>query len=390
MNHVVVSKDGAKTKIGCDKVALKGVLHTLFDRKVSELREACKEEGGADLTFAERMDNSVSANGVGAYRNLWFLVALKPMQLADTVDEIDYVQRGWSKPFDELTREDYETFCREGNGHQGGLECDPERDLDTVAWNSANMGHLPMLRYCVEKMGADPNYSNHYHMSMLLMTGRFGHDACLRYLCSKLTKEQIDHTSGGLGLSAIGDAAKCGHARCIRTLLSLGAAVDPRRKNGKTPLHEVYIRVEINGAGSSNSRDSRAGLRERPRRVRPVSRGRRRRRQRRRQQRQSARRPRDGVGHEPGGRAGGAARRRRDAAGRSRDAARRGRVRRVRRRRVRRVRRYVTSLTLYSYPRRRRRVPACWLERHPAGRVTFPNGSGSAATGLRSVFSFPR
>ena len=239
MNHVVTSKDGAKTKIGCDKHALKGVLHTLFNRKVSELREACKEEGGADLTFAERMDNSVSANGEGAYRNLWFLVALKPMQLADTVDEIDYVERGWSKPFDELTREDYETFCREGNGHQGGLECDPERDLDTVAWNAANMGHLPMLRYCVEKMGADANYSNHYHMSMLLMTGRFGHDSCLRYLCSKLTKEEIDLTSGGLGLSAIGDAAKCGHAKCIRTLLSLGAAVDPRRKNGKTPLHEA-------------------------------------------------------------------------------------------------------------------------------------------------------
>ena len=115
----------------------------------------------------------------------------------DTVDEIDYVERGWSKPFDELTKEDYETFCGTGNGHQGGLECDPERDLDTIAWNAANMGHLPMLRYCVEKMGADPNYSNHYHMSMLLMTGRFGHDACLRYLCSKLTKEQVDHTSGG-------------------------------------------------------------------------------------------------------------------------------------------------------------------------------------------------
>ena len=82
MNHVVVSKDGARTSIGCDKDALKGVLHTLFDRKVAELREACKEEGGGDLTFAERMDNSVSANGVGAYRNLWFLVALKPMQLA--------------------------------------------------------------------------------------------------------------------------------------------------------------------------------------------------------------------------------------------------------------------------------------------------------------------
>ena len=240
MNHVVVSKDGAKTSIGCDKVALKGVLHSLFDRKVAEIREACKEEGSykLDLEWNERMNHS-NSEGVGAYRNLWFLVALKPMQLADTVDEIDYVGRGWSKPFEDLTKEDYETFCREGNGHQGGLECDPERDLDTVAWNAANMGHLPMLRYCIEKMGAAPNYSNHYHMSMLLMTGRFGHDSCLRYLCSKLTKEQIDHTSGGLGLSAIGDAAKCGHAQCIRTLLSLGAAVDPRRKNGKTPLHEA-------------------------------------------------------------------------------------------------------------------------------------------------------
>lgn len=173
------------------------------------------------------------------------MVALKPMQLADTIEEIDYVARGWSKPFEELTQEDYETFCGRGDGHQGGFECDPERDLNITAWNCANMGHLPMLRYCVEKLGADPNYSNHYHMSMLLMTGRFGHDSCLKYLCSKLSKEQIDHTSGGLGLSCIGDAAKCGHATCIKTLLDLGAAVDPRRKNGRTPLHEACANGHI-------------------------------------------------------------------------------------------------------------------------------------------------
>ena len=29
------------------------------------------------------------------------------------------------------------------------------------------------------------------------------------------------------------------------------------------------------------------------------------------------------------------------------------------------------------------------LERHPTGRATPPYGAGSAATGLRSVFSFP-
>lgn len=222
------------------------------------------------------MDASVSAEGAGAYRNLWFMVALKPMQLANTIEEIDYVARGWSKPFEELTQEDYETFCGRGDGHQGGFECDPERDLNITAWNCANMGHLPMLRYCVEKLGADPNYSNHYHMSMLLMTGRFGHDSCLKYLCSKLSKEQIDHTSGGLGLSCIGDAAKCGHATCIKTLLDLGAAVDPRRKTGG-PRSTRPARTATSNASSASStaarmfRPSTTPVKTRPTSPRPRS-----------------------------------------------------------------------------------------------------------------------
>ena len=56
LGHVVTSADGVETKIGCDKLALKGVLHQLFDRKVSEIRKDVEGEGGADLTFAERMD----------------------------------------------------------------------------------------------------------------------------------------------------------------------------------------------------------------------------------------------------------------------------------------------------------------------------------------------
>ena len=97
MNHVVVSKDGAKTQIGCDKVALKGVLHTLFDRKVAEIREACREEGSykLDLEWNERMNHS-NSEGVGAYRNLWFLVALKPMQLA-VAARVETTSRRWRR-----------------------------------------------------------------------------------------------------------------------------------------------------------------------------------------------------------------------------------------------------------------------------------------------------
>ena len=96
-------------------------------------------------------------------------------------------------------------------------------------------------------MGADPNYSNHYNMSMLLMTGRFGHDACLRYLCSKLTKEQIDHTSGGLG--NIGDA-DCGHAHAAIHCSGLGVAIGDAAKCG----HAVH----------SNTAQPRRGRRPAP------------------------------------------------------------------------------------------------------------------------------
>ena len=101
------------------------------------------------------------------------------------------------------------------------------------------MGHLPMLRYTCEILGADPAFKNAFGMSCLLMTARFGHERCLRYLCEVLPREEVDFVSPGLGLSAICDAAKCGHPKCIETLIEFGAFVDPRRKNGKTPLHEA-------------------------------------------------------------------------------------------------------------------------------------------------------
>ena len=268
LGHVVTSHDGKQTPIGCDKLQLKNVLHGLFDKQLAIVWKQLEQEGGADLPFEKRVGVSMKG-GIQAFWNIWTFVTLKATILAETVEEPDFVELGWTRPFEELSRTDYETFCRGGNGLQGGYDSEPESNLPMMAWNSAMMGHLPMLRYTcatssprshdlrldrtclpllltrraplrrIETLGAEPAFKNAFGMSCLLMTARFGHERCLRYLCERLPLEEIDFVSAGLGLSAICDAAKCGHPKCIATLIEFGAFVDPRRKNGKTPLHEA-------------------------------------------------------------------------------------------------------------------------------------------------------
>ena len=249
LHHQVTSHDGSVTSIPCDKEKLKSVLCSLFERQLDKVRAALPaeraESGG--LAFEKRVGASMKGS-VQAFWNLWTFVTLKPTILADEAEEPDFVARGWSPPFEQLTRADYVAYCHDGLGppgssRQGGYDSEPTADLEMMSWNAAMMGHLPMLRYCIEREGADPTFKNAFGMSQLMMSGRFGHASCLRYLCERLVQtghpQEIDYTSAGLGLSALGDAAKCGHAKCIQVLLHFRAAVDPRRKNGKTPLHEA-------------------------------------------------------------------------------------------------------------------------------------------------------
>ena len=257
LGHKVTSADGSVTPIACDKLELRRVLHGLFERQLNLVWSQLDAEGLRDAPFEERVGASMKGR-VQAFWNIWTFVTLKPLVLAETTEEPDFVAEGWSAPAAEITRDDYEAFCGRGNGRQGGYDSHPERDMRMMGWNCAMMGHLPMLKYCVENLGVSPTFKNAFGMSMLMMCGRFGHARCMRYLCEHLVahdqREEIDYVSGGLGLSAIGDAAKGGHADCIRCLIEFGAFVDPKRKNGKRPLHEAAGRVRVELARARGDR----------------------------------------------------------------------------------------------------------------------------------------
>lgn len=76
-------------------------------------------------------------------------------------------------------------------------------------------------------------------MTALLIASRLGNVSCVKYLISKLPIVEINKTSKGLGLSALGDASKCGWPGVVSVLLAAGASTEVRRKNGQTPLLEA-------------------------------------------------------------------------------------------------------------------------------------------------------
>lgn len=71
------------------------------------------------------------------------------------------------------------------------------------------------------------------------MAARQGHSSVVEYLCTHTSLDHINNKTDHLGLTAIGEACKLGHARSLEILLLHGADVMVRRHNGQTPLHQA-------------------------------------------------------------------------------------------------------------------------------------------------------
>jgi ankyrin repeat protein len=120
------------------------------------------------------------------------------------------------------------------------------------------------VRYLVEVGKADPAAGSDAFVGQTPLTfaARYGHLAIAKYLTRAILanhreegtstrtaagKERsastaakgLDAYSPGLGLSPLGEAAKCGHLPVVAHLLACGASIDIRRKNRQTPLHQA-------------------------------------------------------------------------------------------------------------------------------------------------------
>lgn len=126
LDHRLTNLDGTSTTIGCDREQLAEILEGLFAAQMSALRANFPAEGGAELPFMQRVSKSMS------FCHIWNFLNTKPLILARSLDEPDFVTEGWSKPFEELTQEDYEAFCTSGYQGHGGYDSDPQRDLDMM------------------------------------------------------------------------------------------------------------------------------------------------------------------------------------------------------------------------------------------------------------------
>lgn len=224
--HIVRSADDMFTNIACDKSVIRNVLMSLHEQTLELLREGfmCDpaHKGGV-------WDCDLRPSSDRAFSTYLRLSILKPMILSDSVEEIDWEQCNWSKPFAMLTEADASNYF----AHYGLQWPQPAASMILPAWE----GNLPMLRFFVERHEFDPTATNKPGLSALMCGARGGHTAIVRYLAERVSKDHINHRTQGSGLSAISDAAMRGHADVVRLLLAFNADVNIRRNNGKTPLH---------------------------------------------------------------------------------------------------------------------------------------------------------
>ena len=243
MDHRVALPDGQQVCIPCDKGRLKLVLGSMWGDKMAALRpqwEPRLAELGEDIMGRMGASMMGKAGEGGAFFSYLAFHFAEARIFAESVDEDeDYwavpANGGWA--FETLTPEKIAGFFDRFG--QCGRPLEANWTVVLGMW-----GHLPLLRHLIERCGHDAGFANPLGQTPLKAAAGFGFLPMVRYLCNaKPDAEHINHLSSGLGISALGSAAKGGHIGCLREILAVGADVHVRRAdNQQTPLLEAAFR----------------------------------------------------------------------------------------------------------------------------------------------------
>ena len=258
MDHQVKAMSGELIPIPCDKARLKAVLMNLLARQLARLRRSW--ESRLDLLPADmagRNFESMMGADKGSYFKYIVLQVLEQNILAENAPEMCeeaatewWAAKGWADgiaPEAKVAEFDAEfSYCLPRAGGEGGAEA-YKTHIDGWVWQMGMFGNVPLTRYLVETCGGDVTHVNRHGMTALKLAATFGQLPLVRYICEREGgAAHLDHISGGLGLTALGCAAKCGHPGTIKELLRHGAAKEPRRKdNEQTPLLEAAARGQL-------------------------------------------------------------------------------------------------------------------------------------------------
>ena len=228
----------ASPTVPCDKVAIRELLRDLYDATMCTLRQDFFEN--ATFRSTGSIWDCTMQNNIPFHKYVQLSVT-RPMLLAESLDEPDWVTLGWSVSFDRIDEAELSAYW----AHYGLRWPQPASAMVIPALE----GNLPMLRYFIERAGCSAACTNPSRLSPLIAAARGGHCAVVSYLCERLDVADIDYQNDS-GLSALADAAMRNHPDVLRELLKHGASVDIRRNDGKTPYlmalqegHDVCVSI---------------------------------------------------------------------------------------------------------------------------------------------------
>lgn len=247
-----------------DREGLHAVIRELYHSALDSLRsvwEPLVESGELPRPMWERYIASADGADGGAYHSFFLLVGAEAYIFADLADE-EHDQSYWEQG--DFALDGSEDAVKAWLLHRGEYAWPPD---ECWAWYAAIVGNLALFRFLIEELGFDIGAVNKYGMTPLTISANWGNISLVRYIVERTDAAHVLYKTPGLGLSAVGVAAKNGHHRTLSFLLQSKADVEvTRNDNQRTPLHEAAangneecIRLLL-GAGSSTAARDGAGF----------------------------------------------------------------------------------------------------------------------------------